>query len=172
MLPFPNGLRLGLRESGSLSGAALMLASIEIVLGIAGFFFGAKDPEKLGRWYKKNFGVGMAPSQYKQAPWRQNGGMTVLGPLPAGSEQFGSRSKSWIINFRVRNLDAMAAQLRKAGVTVEDGGDYSMGRFASLKDPEGNPIQLWELKGADLRKEELRPSKGRSTARSGRRSSR
>lgn len=50
-----------------------------------------------------------------------------------------------MINFRVRNLDAMTAQLRAAGIDVEiDPELYPYGRFARLSDPEGNPIQLWE----------------------------
>jgi len=38
-----------------------------------------------------------------------------------------------MVNFRVRSLDALVAQLR--------------GRLARLYDPEGNPIELWEPKG-------------------------
>jgi len=50
-----------------------------------------------------------------------------------------------MLNFRVRNLDKMAAQLRAAGIAVEiDSQSYPNGRFASLRDPEGNPIQLWQ----------------------------
>ncbi len=53
----------------------------------------------------------------------------------------------WMINFRVRNLDAMIAQLRGAGITVDvDNENYPNGRFARLADPEGNPIELWEPK--------------------------
>ncbi|GJL94097.1 MAG: hypothetical protein DHS20C05_05020 [Hyphococcus sp.] len=55
-----------------------------------------------------------------------------------------------MINFRVRNLDAMTAQLRKNGIDVEVDEDvYPNGRFAKLFDPEGNPIQLWEPGGKD-----------------------
>ncbi len=131
---------------------------METVLGIGGFFFRAKDPERLGRWYKTNFGVGMAPSQYKDPPWRQNGGMTVFGPLPQDDGQFGARGKGWIINFRVRDLEAIVAQLRGGGTKVAvDEEEYPMGRFATLKDPEGNSIQLWQLRGSDLKMEEARP---------------
>jgi hypothetical protein len=50
-----------------------------------------------------------------------------------------------MVNFRVRNLDAMAAQLRAAGTDIEiDPEVYPNGRFARLSDPDGNPIQLWE----------------------------
>jgi predicted enzyme related to lactoylglutathione lyase len=38
----------------------------------------------------------------------------------------------------------MVAQLRQAGVAVEVNPDYSFGRFARLRDPEGNPIELWQ----------------------------
>ena len=49
------------------------------------------------------------------------------------------------MNFRVRDLDAMVAQLRAAGIEVEvDPESYDYGRFAQLVDPEGNPVQLWQ----------------------------
>jgi predicted enzyme related to lactoylglutathione lyase len=52
-----------------------------------------------------------------------------------------------MLNFRVRDLDAMVAQLRGAGTDVEVETEvYPNGRFAKLFDPEGNPIQLWEPK--------------------------
>ncbi|HWY74448.1 MAG TPA: hypothetical protein VN281_02465 [Verrucomicrobiae bacterium] len=55
-----------------------------------------------------------------------------------------------MVNFRIRNLDAMAAQLRAASIVVEiDPEEYPNGRFARLNDPEGNPIQLWEPQGRD-----------------------
>jgi glyoxylase I family protein len=50
-----------------------------------------------------------------------------------------------MINFRVRNLDAMVTQLRASDIAVKvDPQKYPNGRFARLKDPEGNPIELWE----------------------------
>ncbi len=50
-----------------------------------------------------------------------------------------------MLNFRVRDLKKMAAQLRAAGIAVEiDPQSYPNGGFASLHDPEGNPIQLWQ----------------------------
>ena len=55
-----------------------------------------------------------------------------------------------MINFRVRSLDAIVAQLRAAGISVEiDQQRYPNGRFAHLNDPEGNPIELWEPEGRD-----------------------
>ena len=48
-----------------------------------------------------------------------------------------------------RHLDAMVAQLRRAGIDVEVVPEvYPNGRFAALADPEGNPVQLWEPSSA------------------------
>ena len=47
------------------------------------------------------------------------------------------------MNFRVCDLDKMAAQLRAAGIVVEiDPQSYPNGRFARLHDPEGNSIEF------------------------------
>lgn len=50
-----------------------------------------------------------------------------------------------MINFRVGNLDRLAAQLQAAGIAVKvDATSYPYGRFAHLHDPEGNGIELWQ----------------------------
>ncbi len=52
-----------------------------------------------------------------------------------------------MINLRVRDLDAMVAQLRAANINVSmDPQQYSNGRFGRLHDPDGNPIELWQPK--------------------------
>jgi glyoxylase I family protein len=52
-----------------------------------------------------------------------------------------------MINFRVADLDATVAELRARGIDVTiDAEVYPNGRFARLRDPEGNPIELWEPK--------------------------
>jgi predicted enzyme related to lactoylglutathione lyase len=55
-----------------------------------------------------------------------------------------------MINFRVRELDKMVAQLQAKGVAVKvDPETYPNGRFARINDPEGNPLQLWQPGGKD-----------------------
>ena len=125
----------------------VLQAQSEKVTGIGGFFFRAKDPKALALWYERNLGVTQTPKSYQEEPWKQEAGMTVFAPFPMDSKMFGTADKQWIINFRVTNLDAMVAQLRRAGIEVEvDPQTHPNGRFAALKDPEGNPIQLWEPK--------------------------
>jgi predicted enzyme related to lactoylglutathione lyase len=54
-----------------------------------------------------------------------------------------------MINFRVRDLDAMLAQLRAAGATVDERVDSSeYGRFGWFVDPAGHRVELWEPPGA------------------------
>ena len=77
-------------------------------------------------------------------------GTIRCGPFPETTKYFRDDSKRWMVNFRVRNLNRMAAQLRAAGITVEmDPKVYPNGRFARLSDPEGNPVELWEPQGKD-----------------------
>jgi glyoxylase I family protein len=125
---------------------------MEQVLGIGGLFFRARDPESLGKWYRHHLGVDLVPSDFNQLPWQQDAGPCVFAPFPETTQYFGDESKRWMVNFRVRSLDAMVAQLRDAGISVEiDPQRYPNGRFARLYDPEGNPIELWEPAGRDAR---------------------
>jgi glyoxylase I family protein len=120
---------------------------MEKALGIGGVFFRAADPAALTRWYQRYLGIDPTPSNYNEASWQQAAGPTVFAPFPADTDYFRDRTKTWMINFRVTNLDAMVAQLRSGGIAVEiDATDYPNGRFARLTDPEGNPIELWEPK--------------------------
>lgn len=118
--------------------------------GIGGLFFRAAEPELLARWYRDNLGIDEPPETYDDSSWRQQAGPTVFAAMPMDSEHFGSPDQRWSLNLRVRDLDAMVAQLQEAGIEVEEHPQaYPNGRFAELHDPEGNPVQLWEPSGAD-----------------------
>jgi len=125
---------------------------VERVRGIGGVFFRAENPEQIADWYSRHLGVDSAPETYDTCSWWQQPGPTVFTAMPADSEQFGGPGRSWSVNFRVADLDAMVRQLQAAGIQVDvDAGSYPNGRFASLTDPEGNALQLWQPAGADLR---------------------
>src|SRR2546423_49277 len=87
---------------------------MERVQGIGGFFFRAKDPKTLAGWYEANLGV---PSMPKN--WRSSAGTTAWAPFKEDTSYFGDQRFQWMINFRVRDLDKMVAQLREGGITVE-----------------------------------------------------
>jgi catechol 2,3-dioxygenase-like lactoylglutathione lyase family enzyme len=118
---------------------------MERVTGIGGLFFRARDPAALARWYADHLGIDPVPASYEERPWWQQEGPTAFSPFPADSDAFGRPEQAWMLNLRVRDLDAMVAQLSAAGVEVTvDPQTYPIGRFAITADPEGNPIQLWE----------------------------
>jgi glyoxylase I family protein len=97
-----------------------------------------------------HLGIDIPPATYDELPWHQEAGPTAFAAFPDKTKYFGFSRNTWMIKFRVRDLEAMIAQLRAAGIEVEiDSKHYPNGRFARLSDPEGNPIQLWEPAARD-----------------------
>ncbi|MEO1647915.1 MAG: VOC family protein [Pseudomonadota bacterium] len=116
-------------------------------LGIGGLFVRAADPAALSAWYEKHLGINPVPTSYDDTPWVQQEGPTIFSPMPDIAEGMLPEGKSWMLNLRVADIEAFVAQLKADGVAVEiDPQTYPNGRFATLADPEGNPIQLWEPK--------------------------
>ncbi|MFI5293378.1 MAG: VOC family protein [Candidatus Limnocylindrales bacterium] len=125
---------------------------MERVTGIGGVFFRSYDPHAIQRWYVEHLGL---PEPIDGDPavvftWRERDdadhvGSTVWSPFPADTDYFGPRGKAWMLNFRVRDLDAMLAQLRAAGVDVDERvEELPEGRFGWFVDPDGNRVELWQ----------------------------
>jgi predicted enzyme related to lactoylglutathione lyase len=118
---------------------------MERVTGIGGIFFKAKDAAALREWYRTHLGIEIDPSYGGCAfAWREPG-CTVWSPFSADTTYFAPSLAPFLINYRVRDLDAMLAQLRKAGVQVDEKiEDGPEGRFGWAMDPEGNRFELWQ----------------------------
>lgn len=119
---------------------------MERISGIGGVFFRARDPTSLAKWYRDHLGVPIDEGQSFGAVTSGGAGeVTVWSVFPTESEYFGTGSPPLMINYRVRDLDAMLAQLRAAGAEVEDRiEEFEYGRFGWARDPEGNRFELWE----------------------------
>lgn len=118
---------------------------MEKVEGIGGFFFRTADPGALSAWYEKHLGIDPVGEGPDDPSWLQKAGPTVFCPFPKDTEYFGAPSQAWMINFRVRDLDAILEQLRAESIAVSHHHEMEgIGRFARIHDPEGNPIELWE----------------------------
>jgi predicted enzyme related to lactoylglutathione lyase len=114
---------------------------MERVGGIGGVFFKSREPEKLAQWYRRHLGVEIASSGI--AVFGPTGD-TVWAPFPESSSYFGS-DKPFMINYRVSSLEKMLAQLRAAGVQVDDKTESSeFGKFGWATDIDGNRFELWE----------------------------
>ena len=115
------------------------------VTGIGGLFFRARDPEVLKQWYCEHLGVGCGD----WGVWEQQAGTTVFSPFKADTDYFAA-DRQWMLNLRVDGLDELLAKLSAAGIeaiTKPEWDEPTVGRFARIHDPEGNPIELWEPAG-------------------------
>ena len=115
----------------------------EAVEGVGGVFFRANDPDALRAGYAEHLGIDM--EDYGTTFTSKDGDQTVWVPFPADTTYFGTGGQQLLVNFRVRNLDAMLAQLRAAGVEVDDRvEEMEYGRFGWASDLEGSRFELWE----------------------------
>src|SRR5262245_26627371 len=121
---------------------SLQDGGMERVLGIGGYFIRAADPAALSAWYRDCLGL----DADENGLWRQGTGPTVFATFESDTSYFGARARQPMLNFRVRDLDGMLAQLRAKGAAVdEETQDMdSVGRFGWVTDPEGNRIELWQ----------------------------
>lgn len=123
---------------------------MERVTGIGGIFFKSRDPSALGDWYRSNLGVdvqewGGAVFRWRDADDPARDGTTAWSLFPADTQYLGPGGAPFMVNYRVADLDAMLAQLRAAGVPVEERiEDSEFGRFGWATDPDGNRLELWQ----------------------------
>ena len=121
------------------------------VTGIGGIFFKSDDPQKLYRWYETHLGIQRTPDgSGAMFEWRDlkdpdKTGATVWSVFPRNTKYFDPSRSSFMINYRVEDLDGLLEELKKEGVEVDPHReDHDYGRFAWITDPDGNRIELWE----------------------------
>jgi len=139
---------------------------IKRVTGIGGIFFKCKDPNKMREWYKTH--LGLNTNQYGTVfEWRQGAdstkkGFTQWSPFSEKTKYFQPSEKDFMINYRVENLEALIAELKKEGVTICDSIEtVDYGKFVHIMDIEGNKLELWEPN--DLEYEKLGKQLGSQT---------
>jgi len=121
--------------------------------GIGGVFLYANDAKALSNWYAHHFGMRIETYEdgkvygtefkYRRLSDSSKVDSTVFSisqsknPLPAERHEC-------VVNYRVGDLPAFIEQLKADGVPVEKTEDYDYGRFAWIRDPEGNRIELYQ----------------------------
>jgi len=122
------------------------------VTGVGGIFFkSTNDNAALAAWYQKNLGMRLEPWGGAILKWpedrAEDGGLTVWHVAGRDSQWFSPSNSSFMVNYRVDNLDELLTQLRAGGVEVIKGPDSDdNGKFAWIMDPDGNKVELWEPK--------------------------
>ncbi len=120
------------------------------VTGIGGIFFKAKDAPTLRAWYKKHLGIDVQDWGGAAFLWADEAGNakkgTTVWSINAATNGYSAPSPStFMINYRVDDLDAVLEALRSEGCDVMPKVDESeFGKFGWVMDPEGNKIELWQ----------------------------
>lgn len=113
--------------------------------GVGGVFFKSHDPKALAAWYATHLGIPSEESGSLLFSGPGTAGMTVFAPFPAATKYFGDGPQTFMVNFRVDDLDQLLKQLTAAGVRIDPKREtYDYGYFAWIWDPEGNRIELWQ----------------------------
>ncbi|GAB1267484.1 glyoxalase/bleomycin resistance/dioxygenase family protein [Aurantivibrio infirmus] len=118
------------------------------VTGIGGVFIKAKDPVMLQSWYKKHLGIDVQVWGGTSFRWVDQSGNPYSGTtawMIGDGENFSPSKSSFMVNYRVADLNALLIALRNEGCNVLEKTDESeFGKFGWVMDPEGNKIELWE----------------------------
>src|SRR5678816_2862005 len=96
------------------------------VTGIGGVFFkSTSDNAALAAWYQKHLGMPLADFGGAVLRWpddtAEDRGLTVWHVAGKDSKWFSPSKSSFMINYRVDDLDALLEQLRAGGVTIVQG---------------------------------------------------
>jgi predicted enzyme related to lactoylglutathione lyase len=120
------------------------------VTGIGGVFFKSSgDHAALAAWYQQHLGLPLESWGGAILRWpddhASDNGLTVWTVAARDTKWFAPSSASFMINYRVDDLDALLASLREAGIEILQGPEsHENGKFAWIADPDGNKLELWQ----------------------------
>jgi catechol 2,3-dioxygenase-like lactoylglutathione lyase family enzyme len=126
------------------------------VNGIGGVFLFSNKAKELAEWYTRHLGI-----EFTQYEGTQTYGMEFyyrfdLDPSMRASTVFSitqtdkplsSGRHEFEVNYRVDGLHAFIAQLEADGIAIEKVEEFDYGRFAWVRDPDNNRIELYEPLG-------------------------
>lgn len=120
------------------------------VTGIGGVFFLSRGKgSDLAAWYEKHLGLKKEDWGGYLLQWQNDtaddGGLTVWHVADSDSDWFSPGKSSFMINYRVDDLEKLIGQLKADGIEILQGPEYhENGIFAWIIDPDGNKVELWQ----------------------------
>jgi predicted enzyme related to lactoylglutathione lyase len=120
------------------------------VTGVGGVFLRSRDPKAIAKWYAENLGVKLADFNGTAFQWSDEvpagTGMTAWSAFPDDTAYFfGEGTQAVMIDYRVDDLDALLTELEAKGVWIDPKRqDEVYGKFAWIKDCDGNRVELWQ----------------------------
>src|SRR5436853_95053 len=118
------------------------------VTGVGGVLLRSADPKRMQAWYAEHLGFpvtdyGVSFAWTDEVP--KGTGTPAWSAFPETTTYFGEGQQAAMINYRVDNLEELLGSLAAAGVWIDPKReDYDFGRFAWIKDCDGNRVELWE----------------------------
>jgi catechol 2,3-dioxygenase-like lactoylglutathione lyase family enzyme len=121
--------------------------------GIGGVFIFADNAKALSIWYAQHFGLQLETYEDGKVygtefKYRRLGDSSQIESTVFSINQskthLGENKYEAMVNYRVRDLPAFLTQLKADGIEIEKTEDFDYGRFAWIKDPEGNRIELYQ----------------------------
>lgn len=136
----------------------------EVVSGVGGAFIFSEDPGRLAAWYTRHLGIDFEGAEefgafyrmYVAADPRRPGrrldttfsimqaGFPTVRPAPEREPESMYGDQPFMVNLRVNDLAAVEARLAAGGVPVIARLDEPYGRFAWVRDADGNRVELYE----------------------------
>lgn len=118
------------------------------VVGVGGIFVRSADPARLAVWYRDVLGIRLEPwggalLRY-DAP--DHPPVAVWNAFRPDDRELKPSTRDFMINLAVDDFDAMLVKLRVKKVPVIERQQDDNGRSASILDPDGTKIELWEPK--------------------------
>ena len=119
------------------------------VTGVGGVFLRSRDPKATAKWYAENLGIKLADFNGAAFQWSDEvpagTGMTAWSAFPEDTAYFGEGKQAVMIDYRVDDLDALLTELEAKGVWIDPKRqDEVYGKFAWIKDCDGNRVELWQ----------------------------
>lgn len=113
------------------------------ITGIGGVFLNVShEVKKLLIWYNEI--LGLETTEY---------GINFLQPNELTLITFTQGEGNAALNFTVDHIEEFLNELKSKGVHIEqDVIDYDYGKFAQIRDPFNNLIELWEPKHENYKK--------------------
>jgi predicted enzyme related to lactoylglutathione lyase len=142
------------RFAPMVTGVADMMTAKRIAVeGIGGVFIYANDAKALSAWYARHIGIKLETYEDNKVygtefKYRRLGDSSkvdaTVWSISSSKTPLPPERHECVVNYRVRDLPAFLDQLRTDGIAIEKTEDFDYGRFAWIKDPEGNRIELYQ----------------------------
>ena len=118
------------------------------ITGLGGIFYKVEDPERTRAWYQEILGIGGEwGAHFRWADEPQDDPYSLASPFKASTDYFDPSASSFMVNYRVDDLEALIDELKRKGIEILGTQDEDYGKFAWILDCDVIKIELWQQAG-------------------------